>query len=35
LDRAAGVALGPTYTPADTEDIVAAIRKVDPEVAGS
>jgi len=35
LDRAAGVALGPTFTPADTDDIVTAIRKVYPEVTGS
>jgi dTDP-4-amino-4,6-dideoxygalactose transaminase len=35
LDRTAGIALGPKFTPADTDDIVAAIRKVYPEVAGA
>jgi 8-amino-3,8-dideoxy-alpha-D-manno-octulosonate transaminase len=35
LDRAAGVALDPTFTMADTDDIVAAIRKVYPRVAGA
>jgi dTDP-4-amino-4,6-dideoxygalactose transaminase len=34
LDRTAGVALDPTFTPTDADDIVAAIRKVYPEVAG-
>jgi 8-amino-3,8-dideoxy-alpha-D-manno-octulosonate transaminase len=33
LDRTAGVMLDPTFTSADTDDIVAAIRKVYPKVA--
>jgi 8-amino-3,8-dideoxy-alpha-D-manno-octulosonate transaminase len=34
LDRFAGVMLDPKYTPQDCDDIVAAIRKVYPRVAG-
>jgi 8-amino-3,8-dideoxy-alpha-D-manno-octulosonate transaminase len=34
LGRFAGVALDPKFTPADTDDIVAAIRKVYPRIVG-
>jgi 8-amino-3,8-dideoxy-alpha-D-manno-octulosonate transaminase len=35
LERAAGIALDPTFTRSDTDDIVAAIQKVFPSIAGA